>query len=182
MQMSVTSRRSSPASRHRRTVSRWDSPASTRMRAPGASTQTQLPRLPLPRPQRRTRDALRVSIFERPVAEAIPGPQASVLERRDATTEKEHQAPEQGEAERAEAPPGPPQQEPAEGEARQVASVQRPGGPKPPAPRAVAGSSEVSRNSPRTTGAKTSCAIRSPRESATSSEPRVTRIPATSPR
>src|SRR5438105_14561458 len=119
--MSVKLRRSSPASAQRRRVSRRERPASMRTRAPGASIQTQLPALPLDRTHRRTRSfpPARFAPFSR--SDRRPTRAGPVLERRDAASEKEHQASQQGEAEGAEAPPAAPQEEPAEGDARPLA-------------------------------------------------------------
>src|SRR5256885_16144068 len=113
--MSVRSRTSRPAWEQRRRVSRRERPASMRTRAPGASTKTQFPALPLDRTQRRTRSVPPRCNRACSRSDRQPTSADAVLERRDAAFEKERQASQQGEAEGAEAPPDPPRQEPAEG-------------------------------------------------------------------
>src|SRR5690606_21283027 len=54
--------------------------------------------------------------------------------------------------------------------------------PKPPAPRALPGSSSTTSHVTRTTGATTSCAMRMPRSITTGSAPRLTSATLTSPR
>src|SRR3954463_5882005 len=123
-----------------------------RTRAPGASTKTQLPPLPLDKTQRRTLTPLLCLRLPAPArrrrsrllrgacsrTDRTPTRAGAVLGRRDAAFEKERQAPQQGEAEGAEAQALAPQEEPAEGDARQVAArSQRPVCPNPPPPRAV---------------------------------------------
>ena len=63
-----------------------------------------------------------------------------------------------------------------------VGEPHRPVEPKPPAPRLVSLSSATSRKSALSTGAGTSCAIRSPRRTSNGSLPRLARITFTSPR
>src|SRR5690348_10384165 len=63
-----------------------------------------------------------------------------------------------------------------------VGEVHRPVEPKPPAPRVVSLNAATSRNRAFSTGAGTSCAIRSPRRTSNGSDPRLARITLTSPR
>ncbi len=63
-----------------------------------------------------------------------------------------------------------------------VGEAHRPVEPKPPAPRDVSPNSATSRKSALSTGAGTSCAIRSPRRTSKASLPRLARITFTSPR
>src|SRR5690348_821703 len=63
-----------------------------------------------------------------------------------------------------------------------VGKAHRPVEPKPPAPRLVSLSARTSRNAALSTGAGTSCAMRSPRRTANGSLPRLARITFTSPR
>ena len=63
-----------------------------------------------------------------------------------------------------------------------VGEAHRPVEPKPPAPRLVSLSSSTSRKAALSTGAGTSCAMRSPRRTSNGSLPRLARITFTSPR
>src|SRR5437868_3286952 len=63
-----------------------------------------------------------------------------------------------------------------------VGEGHRPVEPKPPAPRLVSLSTATSTKSAFSTGAGTSCAMRSPRRTSNGSEPRLARITFTSPR
>src|SRR5258705_12255371 len=123
---SVRSRTSRPALLHLRAVSRSGRPASIRMRAAPASTQTELPPLPLARTHKRTERMYqhRSTACKRAQESAAScARRALCYTARHAPHEKVHQEPEQGEAAGPEAEARAKEEGPAPGNAGAVAEA-----------------------------------------------------------